>query len=61
MKKVLYTLLAVSIIFSACKKEDEVVTPTEINGCTDSTATNYNSTATTMMVLVLTVLLEHGM
>ena len=28
MKKVLYTLLAVSIIFTACKKEeDEVVTP----------------------------------
>ena len=28
MKKVLYTLLAVSIIFAACKKEeDEVVTP----------------------------------
>ena len=27
MKKVLYTLLAVSIVFAACKKEDEVVTP----------------------------------
>jgi nitrous oxide reductase accessory protein NosL len=28
MKKILYTLLAVSIIFAACKKEeDDVVTP----------------------------------
>ena len=28
MKKLLYTFLAVSIIFAACKKEDEVVAPT---------------------------------
>ena len=27
MKKLLYTLLAVSIIFSACKKEEEDDTP----------------------------------
>ena len=27
MKKLLYTFLAVSIIFAACKKEDEVTTP----------------------------------
>ena len=27
MKKLIYTLLAVSIIFAACKKEDEVTTP----------------------------------
>jgi hypothetical protein len=46
MKKLLYTLLAVSIVFAACKKEDEAVAPTVINGCTDSNATNYNSTAT---------------
>jgi hypothetical protein len=46
MKNILYTLLAVSIIFAACKKEDEVVTPTVISGCTDVTATNYNSSAT---------------
>ena len=39
MKKVLYTLLAVSIIFAACKKEDE-------DGCMDTTATNYNEIAT---------------
>ena len=38
MKKILYTLLAVSIIFSACEKE-------EIFGCTDSTADNYNPDA----------------
>jgi len=36
MKKILFPLLAVSIIFSACKKEE---------GCTDSTATNYNADA----------------
>jgi hypothetical protein len=46
MKKLIYTLLAVSIIFAACKKEDEVVTPTLVYGCTDSTATNYNPLAT---------------
>ena len=39
MNKVLYTLLAVSIIFAACKKEDE-------DGCMDTTATNYNEIAT---------------
>ena len=36
MKKVLYTLLAVSLIFTACKKEE---------GCTDAIATNYNADA----------------
>jgi hypothetical protein len=36
MKKLIYTFLAVSIIFSACKKEE---------GCTDPTATNYNADA----------------
>ncbi len=36
MKKILYTFLAVSIIFSACKKE---------KGCTDPTAINYNASA----------------
>ena len=46
MKKLLYTFLAVSIIFSSCKKEDEVVTPTVVNGCTDAIATNYNALAT---------------
>ena len=48
MKKVLYTLLAVSIVFSACKKEEDVttpVTPSAISGCTDTIATNYNSNA----------------
>ena len=39
MNKVLYTLLAVSIIFAACKKED-------VDGCMDTTATNYNEIAT---------------
>ena len=50
MNKVLYTLLAVSIIFSACKKEDEVVapvapsivgvwTPTSVSGTQSMSAT----------------------
>lgn len=38
MKKILYTLLAFSITFTSCKKE-------EIEGCTDSIATNYDSDA----------------
>ena len=46
MKKLIYIFLVVSFIFTACKKEDEVVTTTVINGCTDATATNYNSSAT---------------
>ena len=45
MKKVLYTLLAVSIIFAACKKEDD--TPVVVNGCMDSTQFNYNASANT--------------
>ena len=36
MKNLLYIFLAVSIIFSACKKEE---------GCTDSNAINYNASA----------------
>ena len=49
MKKLLYTFLAVSIIFSACEKEDEAttpVTPSVISGCTDAIATNYDPLAT---------------
>ena len=49
MKKLLYTFLAVSIIFSACEEEDTAPTisaPTIVNGCTDTNATNYNSSAT---------------
>ena len=45
MKKVLYTLLAVSIVFAACKKEDD--TPVVVNGCTDATQFNYNASANT--------------
>ncbi|MDC0204280.1 hypothetical protein OAJ65_00630 [Flavobacteriales bacterium] len=42
MKKILYPLLAVSIICAACKKEeDEVI----INGCMNAIATNYNPNA----------------
>ena len=47
MKKLIYTFLAVSIIFAACKKEDDTpLAPVAVNGCTDATATNYNSLAT---------------
>ncbi|MDC0249303.1 hypothetical protein OAK24_00310 [Flavobacteriales bacterium] len=46
MRKILYTLLAGSIIFASCKKEDEAPPPI-INGCTDMNAYNYNSNANT--------------
>ena len=46
MKKLMYTFLAVSIVFAACKKEEEDNTPTVVNGCVDTTATNYNLNAT---------------
>ena len=47
MKKLIYTLLAVSIIFAACKKEeDDSIIPSVVDGCTDATATNYNNSAT---------------
>jgi len=36
MKKIIYTLFAVSILFTACKKEE---------GCMDAIATNYNADA----------------
>ncbi len=42
MKKLLYTLLAVSLIFSACKKEDEAPT---------NTANNNNSGNTTATII----------
>ena len=38
--------VSLSIIVSSCKKEDEVDTPTVINGCTDLAAMNYLSNAT---------------
>ena len=49
MKKLLYTFLAVSIIFAACKKEeDEVVTPVEASivgtWTPTSAAVNYSAT-----------------
>jgi len=46
MKKLLYLFLTVSLIFSSCKKEEEDNTPTTVQGCTDSDATNYNANAT---------------
>ena len=48
MKRILYILLTISIVFSACKKEDpEVVAPTVVNGCTDPNALNYDALANT--------------
>ena len=47
MKKMFYALLAVSIVFTACKEEDDDITaPTVLSGCTDAIATNYDATAT---------------
>jgi len=43
MKKLLYTLLAVSLIFSACKKEDEEPANTGNNNTGNTTATIIGS------------------
>ena len=57
MKKILYTLLAVSIIFAACKKEEyDVVTPVAPSIVGDWTPTsasvNYSTTAIVMGQIV---------
>ena len=56
MKKLLYTLLAVSIIFSACKKEDEETnsgnnnnTPPSIVGVWTPTSVTIDSSMTTII------------
>ena len=48
MKKLIYSLLAVSIIFAACKKEDEVTTPiaASIVGGWDCTTMTIDSSLT---------------
>ena len=47
MKKLLYTFLAVGIIFSNCKKEDDKPNNNDpVQGCTDANANNYNVEAT---------------
>ena len=58
MKKLLYTLLAVSIIFAACKKEeDEVVTPVPVVGAIvgtwspTSADVNYSATMGGMILM----------
>ena len=45
MRKTLYLFLSLAIVFTACKKEED--TPSPIEGCTDSLAENYNTSATT--------------
>jgi len=44
MKKLLYLLICLPLIFSSCKKEDN--SPGSILGCIDPLAANYNPTAT---------------
>ncbi len=48
MKKIIYTLLAITLVISACKKEDEDTAPTNttVSGYMDNIATNYNALAT---------------
>jgi len=48
MKKIFYAFLAASIILVSCKKEEEssINIPNSVEGCTDSTAINYNFNAT---------------
>ena len=49
MKRNLYLLLTISLIFAGCKKEDDPVTAsstfTKVYGCTDENAVNFNSSA----------------
>jgi len=42
MKKLFLILTTISLVFTACKKEDEEI----IEGCTDTGAVNYNTNAT---------------
>ena len=47
MKNILYSLLALSLIFSACKKEEEENNNpvNNVTGCMDSIAANFNPSA----------------
>ena len=54
MKKLLYTLLLVSLIFTTCKKDEEVTANTDdgsciavVNGCTDPLYSEYDPLANT--------------
>jgi len=47
MKKLLLILLCLPLLFTTCKKEDEVPTIPTLLGCTDSTACNYDYSANT--------------
>jgi hypothetical protein len=62
MKKVLYTLLAVSIVFAACKKEDEVVTPVaaSIVGVWTPTSVDKDSSMTTTIAGEIVEELDFG-
>ena len=48
MKKLIYSFLALSFIFSACEKDPPSPSPLPavLSGCTDSIANNYDATAT---------------
>jgi len=62
MNKVLYTLLAVSIIFTACKKEeDEVVTPVTpsiVGVWTSTSVSGTESMSVTVMGQIVTHLIQ---
>jgi len=46
MKRILFVLTLTTLIFACKKEDDKPTTTTNIEGCTDSSATNFLSTAT---------------
>ena len=46
MKRILFILTLTTLIFACKKEDDKPTTTTNIEGCTDSSATNFLSTAT---------------
>jgi len=46
MKKLLLILLCLPLLFTTCKKEDDTPQNTNVYGCLDTLAFNYNSLAT---------------
>ena len=46
MKKIIYCFILVSLIFTACEKDEEQDQAQEVLGCTDDCALNYDAAAT---------------